>query len=42
MSSLVFGLLCAGGGLVAGWFLLPAPAAIQKFWVDRGWVDRVP
>lgn len=31
-----------GGGLIAGWFLMPAPAAIQKFWIDRGWVDKVP
>jgi hypothetical protein len=30
-----------GGGLIVGWFLLPTPAAVQKFWTDRGWVDKV-
>lgn len=29
------------GGMVVGWFLLPAPKFVQEFWVNKGWADRV-
>lgn len=27
--------------LLVGWFLLPTPAPIQKWWEGKGWTDRV-
>lgn len=41
MGTFMFGALMFSGGLIVGWFLLPAPGFIQKFWMDRGWSDRV-
>lgn len=42
MGGLMFGLLCAAGGLIVGWFLLPAPKFVQEMWIKAGWADRVP
>jgi len=40
MSTLIFGAICAAGGLLAGWVLLPEPKFIRDFWAARGWTDR--
>jgi hypothetical protein len=41
MSSLITHALVGFACLFAGWFLLPAPARIQKWYEDMGWTDRV-
>lgn len=31
------------GGTAFGWFFLPTPSTIQRWWVEKmGWKDRVP
>jgi hypothetical protein len=35
-------LLTFAGGLIVGWFLLPAPRFIVNLWARLGLVDRVP
>lgn len=28
------------GGMFVGWFLFPAPKAIQEWWVKHGWAKK--
>jgi hypothetical protein len=42
LSLLSTAIICGAIGLVAGWFLLPAPKFIVNLWSKLGLVDRVP
>lgn len=36
-------LIVFGAGLAIGWFFLPPPASVQRWWTETmGWKDRVP
>lgn len=41
LSLLATALIAAGAGLVLGWFVLPEPAFIRRFWIRLGFADRV-
>lgn len=42
LSLLTTAILCGAAGLIAGWFLFPAPKFIVNAWAKLGLADRVP